>query len=140
LPPAVSLATLIEKGIDSVGRVSLQFVHHCLVTPKDLRVGVPHELNRYSIRHAASEHQSGRSVPQRVERYASEIARRTLRQTLIRDRADRDSIASDLMRYRDERGDDWAEIIDLLTMNPEARRRVARVLAEMDAVDLEPPS
>jgi hypothetical protein len=38
------------------------------------------------------------------------------------------------MRYRDERGDDWADIIDMLTMHPEARRQVVRVLAEIDAV------
>jgi hypothetical protein len=39
-------------------------------------------------------------------------ARDTLRDALIRDQADRDAIASDLFRYRDERGDDWADIID----------------------------
>jgi hypothetical protein len=37
------------------------------------------------------------------------------------------------MRYRDERGEDWADIIDMLTMHPGARRRVARMLAEIDA-------
>ena len=41
--------------------------------------------------------------------------------------------ASDLLRYRDERGDDWADIIDMLTMHPEARRKVARLLGEIDA-------
>ena len=35
--------------------------------------------------------------------------------------------------YRDERGDDWADIIDMLTMHPEARRQVARVLGELEA-------
>ena len=39
-------------------------------------------------------------------------ARDTLRDALIRDQADRDAIASDLFSYRDERGDDWADIID----------------------------
>ncbi len=33
-------------------------------------------------------------------------ARDKLRRVLIRDQADRDAIASDLLRYRDERGDD----------------------------------
>ena len=47
--------------------------------------------------------------------------------------------ASQLMRYRDGRSDDWADIIDILTMHPDARRRVVRVLAEMDAVRSEPP-
>jgi hypothetical protein len=53
-------------------------------------------------------------------------ARETLRRVLIRDQADRDAISSSLMRYGDERGDDWADIIDILTMHPEARRKVVR--------------
>ena len=60
-------------------------------------------------------------------------ARATLRRVLIRDQADRDAIASHLLRYRDERGDDWGDIIDMMTMHPEARREVVRVLAEIDA-------
>ena len=39
--------------------------------------------------------------------------RELLRRVLIRDQADRDAIASQLLRYRDERGDDWADIIDM---------------------------
>jgi hypothetical protein len=31
------------------------------------------------------------------------------------------------------RGDDWAEIIDLLTLHPDARREVVRLLGEMSA-------
>jgi hypothetical protein len=31
------------------------------------------------------------------------------------------------MRYRDRNGQDWPDIIDFLTMYPEARRRVVRV-------------
>jgi hypothetical protein len=46
-----------------------------------------------------------------------------LRRVLIRDHADRDAIASMLMRYRDQNGQDWTDIIDFLTMYPEARRR-----------------
>ena len=49
-------------------------------------------------------------------------ARDTLRRVLIHNQADRDAISSRLMRYRDERGDDWADIIDMLTMHPEMRR------------------
>jgi hypothetical protein len=60
-------------------------------------------------------------------------AREHLRNVLIHDQADRDAIASQLLRYRDERGDDWADIIDMLTIYPDARRRVVRVLAEIDA-------
>jgi len=38
-----------------------------------------------------------------------------------------------LMRYRDQNGHGWADIIDLLTMYPEARRRVVRALGELEA-------
>jgi hypothetical protein len=62
-------------------------------------------------------------------------ARDDLRRVLIRDHADRDAIASQLMRYRDGRSDDWAEIIDLLTLHPEGRRKVVRLLAEIEARD-----
>ena len=47
---------------------------------------------------------------------------------LIHDQPDRDAFASQLLRYRDDRGDDWADIIDMVTMHPEARRQVARLL------------
>jgi hypothetical protein len=60
-------------------------------------------------------------------------ARTDLRRVLIRDQADRDAISSRLMRYRDQNGQDWADIIDFLTMYPDARRRVVRVLAELEA-------
>jgi hypothetical protein len=49
------------------------------------------------------------------------LTRDALRRVLIHDQPDRDAIASRLMRYRDERGDDWADVIDVLTMYPEAR-------------------
>jgi hypothetical protein len=60
-------------------------------------------------------------------------ARDTLRRALIHDHTDRDAIASQLLRYRDGRGDDWADIIDMLTIDPDARRLVVRVLAEIEA-------
>jgi hypothetical protein len=59
--------------------------------------------------------------------------RDALRRVLIHDQADRDSVSSQLLRYRDGHGDDWADIIDMLTMHPDARRRVVRVLAEIEA-------
>jgi hypothetical protein len=37
------------------------------------------------------------------------------------------------MRYRDQNGQDWADIIDFLTMYPGARRVIVRLLAEIDA-------
>jgi hypothetical protein len=58
------------------------------------------------------------------------LAREHLRDVLIRDQADRDAIASMLMRYRDRNGRGWADIIDMLTMYPDARRGVARLLGE----------
>jgi hypothetical protein len=60
-------------------------------------------------------------------------ARDDLRRVLIHDQADRDAVSSQLLRYRDERGGDWADIIDMLTMHPEARRRVVRLLGEIEA-------
>jgi hypothetical protein len=59
-------------------------------------------------------------------------SRETLRRVLIHDQADRDAIASQLMRYRDQPGDAWADIIDMLTMHPEARRNVVRLLGEIE--------
>ena len=50
----------------------------------------------------------------------------TLRRVLIHDQADRDAIASNLLLYRDGRGDDWADIIDFLTMYPGPRCTVVR--------------
>ena len=41
-------------------------------------------------------------------------ARDDLRRVLIHDQADRDAISSRLMRYRDQTGNDWADIIDML--------------------------
>jgi hypothetical protein len=66
------------------------------------------------------------------------LTRDALRRVLIRDQADRDEIASQLLRYRDERGDDWADMIDMLTMHPEARRSVARMLGEIEADGADP--
>ena len=56
----------------------------------------------------------------------SPSARDRLRRVLIHDQADRDEIASQLLRYGDDRGNDWADIIDMLTMHPDARRRIVR--------------
>jgi hypothetical protein len=61
-------------------------------------------------------------------------ARDDLRRVLIRDQADRDAIASRLMRYGEQNGQDWADIIDFLTMYPDARRRVTRILGEIEAL------
>jgi hypothetical protein len=59
--------------------------------------------------------------------------RDTLRRVLIHDQADRDAISSQLIRYRDYLGDDWADIMDFLTMWPDARRRMVWLLGELEA-------
>jgi len=61
------------------------------------------------------------------------LDRDDLRPVLISDQADRDAIASLLMHYHDENGQGWADIIDLLSMYPDARRRVVRALGELTA-------
>jgi hypothetical protein len=43
-------------------------------------------------------------------------ARNDLRRVLIRDQSDRDAISSRLMRYRDQNRQDWADIVDFLTI------------------------
>jgi hypothetical protein len=68
-------------------------------------------------------------------RTLSTSAREHLRDVLIRDQADRDAIASQLLRYRDERGTAWANLVDRLTLDPELRRRYVRLLGELEAID-----
>jgi hypothetical protein len=41
------------------------------------------------------------------------------------------------MRYQDQTGDEWADVIDFLTMYPEARRRVVRMLGEIQSVGVD---
>jgi hypothetical protein len=65
----------------------------------------------------------------------SPTARGNLRTVLILDQPDRDAIASELLHDGDANGDGWADLIDTLTMYPDVRRRVARLLAEIEAVD-----
>jgi len=60
-------------------------------------------------------------------------SRDLLRRVLVEDFEGRNEIAAALLRYRDEAGDELADTIDLLTMYPDARRKVVRMLAEIDA-------
>jgi hypothetical protein len=62
------------------------------------------------------------------------MAREHLRNVLIRDQADRDAISSRQMRCSDQNGQDWADIVDCLTMYPDARRRIVRLLGDIDAI------
>jgi hypothetical protein len=45
----------------------------------------------------------------------------------------RDAISSQVLRYRDGRSDDWADMIDFLRIRPDAGRRVVRSLGEVEA-------
>jgi hypothetical protein len=56
-----------------------------------------------------------------------------LREVLIQDEADRDAIAAHLLKYRDERGTAWADLVDRFTLDPELRRRYVRLLGELEA-------
>ena len=59
--------------------------------------------------------------------------RDVLRCVLIHDQADRDEISMQLLRYRDDVGDELADIVVMLTMNPDERRKVVRLLGEVEA-------
>lgn len=52
---------------------------------------------------------------------------------LVSDHTDRARIAERLLRERSEAGDQLAEIIDHLSLDPYLRRRVARLLGEIEA-------
>jgi len=56
-----------------------------------------------------------------------------LRRVLVSDHTDRDVIAKELRRYRDQVGDDLADTIDLCTLYPKTRGKVVRMPAEIDA-------
>ena len=56
-----------------------------------------------------------------------------LGRVLIHDPADRDAVASQLLRYRDGDGDDWADIIDVLTIHPGHGDGWHGVLGEIEA-------
>jgi hypothetical protein len=66
-------------------------------------------------------------------RTLSPAARDHLRDVLIREQADRDAIASQLLRFRDERGTAWANLVNQLSLDSELRRRYVRLLGELEA-------
>jgi hypothetical protein len=61
------------------------------------------------------------------------VGRDKLRRLLVAEQADRDRIAERLLRERTEAGDQLAEIIDHLSLDPDLRRRVVRILGELEA-------
>jgi len=44
-------------------------------------------------------------------------------------------MAARMMRYRDQNGQDWADILDFFTMHPDARRQVTRIIGEICCSD-----
>jgi len=61
------------------------------------------------------------------------LTRDALRRVLIQDQADRDAIAAQLLRYRNEHGTAWANLVDQLSLDPDLRRRYIRWLGELEA-------
>jgi hypothetical protein len=61
----------------------------------------------------------------------SPVARGKLRTILIRH--DRNEIAAELLRYGDANGENWANVVAVFTMYPDVRRKVVRMLADIDA-------
>lgn len=60
-------------------------------------------------------------------------ARDELRRLLVRGQPDRDAIAGQLLRRRTPASDATADLLDMLTLDGDARRRVARLLGELEA-------
>ena len=58
-------------------------------------------------------------------------ARYDLRPDLIHDQADRDAVSSCLMRYRDQNGEDWADIIDFMTITRRLGERLLGCLPRL---------
>jgi hypothetical protein len=56
-----------------------------------------------------------------------------LRRYLFADQCDRDALASRLLNEGTEHARWLADLIDMLTMHPEERRRVVRLLGEIEA-------
>jgi hypothetical protein len=59
--------------------------------------------------------------------------RELLRRYLIADQSDRDALALRLLHEGTEHAQRLADLIDTLTMHPDERRRVVRLLGELEA-------
>jgi hypothetical protein len=63
--------------------------------------------------------------------------RELLRRYLIADQPDRDALALRLLHEGTEHARWLADLIDTLTMHPDERRRVVRLLGEIDAANID---
>jgi hypothetical protein len=59
--------------------------------------------------------------------------RDALRRLLIADSRGRDAVASRLLRHGTTASSDFADLLDMLTLDPDLRRRVVRQLGELEA-------
>lgn len=60
-------------------------------------------------------------------------AREDLRRLLVRDQPDRDAVAAQLLRKQTPGADGMADLLDMLSLDPDARRRLTRLLGELEA-------
>jgi hypothetical protein len=56
-----------------------------------------------------------------------------LREALVADQGTRDDLARSLLRRGDPWATDLADLLDLMTLYPDARRSVVRILGELSA-------
>jgi alkyl hydroperoxide reductase subunit AhpC len=68
-------------------------------------------------------------------RWLDPRGREALRRVAIVDHESRDRLAQQLIRHRSRSADELADLIDMLTLDANARQAVARVLGELQAVD-----
>ena len=61
-------------------------------------------------------------------------ARNAIRRVLIQDQEYRDAMASRLLDHPTDQAAGVADLIDMLTLNNDARRTVVRLLGELEAV------
>lgn len=61
-------------------------------------------------------------------------ARNAIRRVLIQDQDYRDAMASRLLEHATDQAASLADLIDMLTLNNDARRTVVRLLGELEAI------
>lgn len=61
-------------------------------------------------------------------------ARSAIRKVLIQDQEYRDAMSSRLLEHATDQAANLGDLIDLLTLNDDARRTVVRLLGELEAI------